>query len=319
MSNNTSIQWTDNTWNPIVGCSRVSEGCKNCYAERMAGRLAAMGKRQYQDVVGDGLTYGPNAGWTGETALVESALSDPSYWKKGKRVFVCSMGDLFHPSVPFDWVDRVFTVMALCPRHTFQVLTKRPERMAEYFNYAVKFDNLEEEIARRVGWEGKWPRPTEGDWPLRNLWIGTSVENQAAADERIPHLLRCQPAVCFLSLEPLLGPVDLSLWVNDGNVDCSAPIHWVIVGGESGPKARPCDIAWIRSIRDQCAAAGVPCFVKQLGSNCHDSESGILGRQAPWDPELQGTYRRLRAPKGGDPAEWPADLLNVRQWPKEEQ
>jgi len=175
MSNSTSIACTDATWNPIIGCSRVSEGCKNCYAERMAGRLAAMGKRQYQDVVGGGLAYGPNSGWTSKTALVESALSDPLNWRKPKRIFVCSMGDLFHEKVPFDWIDRVFAIMSLCPQHTFQVLTKRPERMAEYCDYAFKFDNLEEEIARRVGWEGKWPHPTEGEWHLLNLWLGTSV------------------------------------------------------------------------------------------------------------------------------------------------
>ncbi len=282
MTDNTSIQWTDENWNPIVE---------------------------------------PDA---------------MLYWRVPRRVRVA---DLFRTDVTFDTVDQAFAVMALCPMHRFYLPTKRPERMAEYCDYAVKFDNLEEEIARRVGWEGKWPHPTEGDWPLRNLWLGTSCENQAAADARIPHLLRCPAAIRFLSCEPLLGPVDLSLWltvgpreielrdISDGGCVIRRNPHggfgWVIVGGESGPKARPCDVAWIRSIRDQCAAANVPCFIKQLGSR-PVAETGLGGWPDRNNSPLVGTFYgstglyhyKPHDPHGGDPAEWPADL-RVRQWPKE--
>ena len=342
MSDNTSIAWTDATWNPIVGCSRVSEGCRNCYAERMAGRLAAMGKRQYQDVVGGGLAYGPNSGWSGKTALVESALSDPLHWRKGRRIFVCSMGDLFHEKVPFDWIDRVFAVMALSPQHTFQVLTKRPERMAKYC--------AAEGVAGRIAEAAKMlckaspppevfaiygmgPAKADGQpefgyrwfinrWPIPGLWLGTSCENQAAADARIPHLLRCPAAIRFLSCEPLLGDVniDKTNWFYGDCRDDSGQVDWVIVGGESGPKARPCDIAWIRSIRDQCTAAGVACFVKQLGAIPYMDNRPWL-RMTMFCGEKSGKpyVVALRDHKGGDPAEWPADLRNVRQWPKEEQ
>jgi protein gp37 len=317
----------------------------------MAGRLAAMGKRQYQDVVGGGLAYGPNAGWTGKTALVESALDAPLHWRKPKRIFVCSMGDLFHPSVPDKWIRLVHALMSVCGQHTFQLLTKRPERAAQW--YAEPANSLS---ACQAEWVVRFPEPNltptgrdrirntraingthrglgDGNyWPLPNVWLGTSCENQAAADERIPHLLRCPAAVRFLSCEPLLGPVDLSPWltvgpreielrdISDGGCVIRRNPHggfgWVIVGGESGPKARPCDIAWIRSIRDQCTAAGVACFVKQLGAIPYMDNRPWL-RMTMFCGEKSGKpyMVALRDPKGGDPAEWPADLRNVRQWP----
>lgn len=311
MSTNSSIQWTDATWNPIVGCSRVSAGCRNCYAETMAGRLAAMNQRAYQEVVkspdGYSLRYGPKSTWNGKTFLVESALTQPLHWKKPRRVFVCSMSDLFHEANPFGWIDKVFAVMALCPQHTFQVLTKRPERLAKYV------DRMEGEIVDLA----------QVPWPLPNVWLGTSVENQKAADERIPHLLRCRAAVRFLSVEPMLWFVDLTrislgadsgdclnhvatdIWTGAGDKKRNwGGVHWVIVGGESGPKARPCNVEWVRSIVCQCKAAGVPVFVKQLGAAPFDTGCAV------------GMYSaRMKDQKGGDIAEWPEDL-RVREFPK---
>lgn len=306
----TRIEWTDATWNPVVGCTPVSSGCANCYAANFASRFGAV----WPGVAAHGK-------WTGKVLLRPEVLDVPLRWRKPRRVFVCSMSDLFHERVPFEFIDRVFAVMALCPQHTFQVLTKRPERAAEY-------------LAR--GGDGIWSaacdidldkvRPeTDPGWPLRNVWLGTSCENQATADERIPHLLRCPAAVRFISCEPLLSEIDLSGYMSGpyvglpGDVvypNWNAGIDWVIVGGESGPKARPCYDDWIMSIRDQCRAAGVPVFIKQLGSAPMKADGGSLdgwpedGSVVDWE-----TGRiRLRHPKGGDPAEWP-EYLRVRQWP----
>lgn len=276
-----------------------------CYAMRMAARLEAMGKAKYAGLAKkvNGLPV-----WTGKINLDEHALTTPLKWKKPRRVFVNSMSDLFHEGVPFEFVDRVFAVMALCPQHTFQVLTKRPERMAEYLNSANRSFRIE-----GVGW-GLIKRPIElAGWPLPNVWLGASCENQEWADERIPHLLACPAAVRFLSCEPLLGPIDLH-WLGSLCCEPSGEIHmrdeyphranygppldWIIVGGESGPGARPCDVAWIRSIVTRCRGAAVACFVKQLGS--HVIRCG------------QRLY--LRDPKGGDPAEWP-EVLRIREFP----
>jgi protein gp37 len=307
MSDNSSISWTDATWNPIVGCSKVSAGCANCYAETMAGRLAAMNQRAYQDVVKSpgGLTYGPKSTWNGKTVLVESALTLPLRWKKPRRIFVCSMSDLFHETTPDSWIDRVFAVMALCPQHTFQMLTKRPERMAEYLNWtgrhyydAAKFESSDRryEVACAAGnivedGDSALDQISVGPWPLANVWLGTSVENQPAADERIPHLLKCPAAVRWLSVEPMLGAVVLPAkalermkwckWCNgtafegsgvkpcqhccgSGLESIENPIGWVAVGHESGPKRRPGNIEDVRSIVRQCQAASVPVFVKQI-------------------------------------------------------
>lgn len=313
MSDKSNIQWTEATWNPVAGCTRVSAGCDNCYAVQMSHRLELMGQAKYA-----GLTVLNNRGdrhFNGTVRCDEDALTIPLKWRKPRRVFVNSMSDLFHKDVPFEFVDRVFAVMALCPQHTFQVLTKRPERMAEYLNEDRRADNafgwhfsaaqrrvktVSDDIAesrRRSGIdESNW----NNAWPLFNVWLGTSCENQAAADARIPHLLRCPAAVRFLSCEPLLGPLDrLPL----------AVIHWVIVGGESGPGARPCAVEWNRSIVRQCAAAGVSCFVKQLGSRPYRINNED-------DDEFVGVmhWLRLRDRKGGDPSEWPADL-RVREMP----
>jgi protein gp37 len=207
----------------------------------------------------------------------ETALLLPL--RKRKPTFIANIGDLFHKGVPFEFIDKVFAVMAICPQHTFQILTKRPERMAEYLT-------SERENHKRIGYSANEGIARPINWPLKNVWLGTSCENQETADERIPHLLECPAAVRFLSCEPLLGEIDLYDSLDSdrdnpckcGDGECSdcwsspaAPtVHWVIVGGESGPNARPCNLDWIRSIVLDCKATGVPVFVKQLGSLYRD-------------------------------------------------
>lgn len=260
--NETKIEWTEKSWNPLSGCSPVSEGCRNCYARRMAQRLRGRAGYPADDLFR--VTFHPNR------------LEEPLRMRKPRRIFVCSMGDLFHPDVPDEWIDQVFAVMALCSQHTFQVLTKRPGRMAEYLRGGREGDiDL---------WGGRWPSamhiivgessPTA--FPLRNVWIGTSIEDQRTADVRISHLLRTPAAVRFVSVEPMLGPVDLiraglrPAWKAERGTPPMRPlgtnIDWVICGGETGPGARPMHPDWPRSLRDQCQAAGVPFFFKKMGS-----------------------------------------------------
>lgn len=265
MASNSSIEWTGSTWNPITGCTRVSEGCRHCYAERMARRLQAMGQPQYQG------TVDKNGRWTGKVNFVESALEIPLKRKKPTTWFVNSMSDLFHPAIHVKQLTDIFEVMARTPQHTYQILTKRADRLMPLW------DNIGIGVAFRLG-----KQRDPGFWPLKNVWLGVSVENQAAADERIPFLLRTPAAIRFLSCEPLLGAVDLSgktvqgVWIDSeyANLDPGLdeivetegwPIHWVIAGGESGPHARPMHPQWARSIRDQCQAADVPFFFKQHG------------------------------------------------------
>ena len=335
-----NIEWTDTTWNPVVGCTPVSPGCLNCYAATMARRLEAMGRAEYAPRVEPaamGTPYdahtpektiriaevrGGRAVFTGDVRTVPERLTDPLKWRKPRRVFVNSMSDLFHEAVSFEFVDRVFAVMALCLQHTFQVLTKRPERMAEYL--ALRVGKGASIIYSLEEWDSERPRTNIDDAisrlnaaPLPNVWLGTSVERQQEADERIPHLLKWPAAVRFLSCEPLLGPVDLSShWLLD-SLDWVS-LDWVIVGGESGATARPCDVGWIRGIVRQCRAAKVPVFVKQLGK--HPRELAGAGEPMPmawiWDDggeQIERWYKPADR-KGGDPAEWPEDL-RVREFP----
>lgn len=362
MPQKSTIEWTDYTTNPIRtpggwGCTKVSPGCANCYAETINNRFG--NKRRF---IGDWNFFLSDKEI--QELLVSKAIS-------GKRVFVMDMGDLFHEDVPFDLIDRVFAVFALRPDVTWQVLTKRPERMAEYlndnrlgvriYNAVTKwFDHeghvslgevdLWDRLHKLRGWRVE-PKYESIDclplmrWilPLPNLWLGTSVEDQPRANVRIPHLLDCPAAVRFLSCEPILGVITFrqiplgtlevlgqheKLVVFDAlKVSPNSPnpiersygnggIDWVIVGGESGPKARPCNVVWIRSVVKQCANAGVPCFVKQLGSKPISTESQV---------DLHGPACASRPPgepwaiqyldsKGGDQEEWPADL-RVRQFP----
>lgn len=247
MADKTAIEWTDATWNPVTGCSKVSPGCAHCYAETLAlTRLA--GKVGY-----------PGLPWTPENAeanvmLRPDRLDLPRTWREPRRVFVNSMSDLFHELVPVDYIARVFTVMAVTPQHTYQVLTKRPERMRA--------------VMGSVAAESIWR-----EWPLPNVWIGTSIENDrwtSRADD-----LRAVPGdwTRFLSCEPLLGPLP-SLDLTD--------IDWVIVGGESGPNHRPIDPAWVRDLRDRATAVGVAFFFKQWGGRVSKSGGRMLDGRT-WD------------------------------------
>jgi protein gp37 len=265
---------------------------------------------------------GRRNGWTGDVRLVEEHLADPLRWTRPRRIFVNSMSDLFHERVPDEWIDRVFAVMALAPRHTFQVLTKRPERMRAYMGEGGRQsgrDRLSCVIREGDAIYSTLPKSRRPgglyDWPLPNLCIGVSVEDQATADARIPLLLQTPAAVRFVSYEPALGPVDLTRAVralpgsdNCANIPC---LDQIIVGGESGPGARPFDVAWARSTIAQCRAAGVACFVKQLGARpMHYATSGV--RNCDFGDREQ---LRLRDRKGGDMDEWSPDL-RVREMPR---
>lgn len=234
------IEWTDKTWNPVTGCTKVSQGCKNCYAERMYERFN--GKGSFKNIT-----------------CHDDRLTHPLHWKKPSMIFVNSMSDLFHEDVPFTFIDSVFDMMDAANWHSFQILTKRPERMIEFYTWKK---------------EGNGFKFSER-WPLANVWIGVSVEDQKAADERIPLLMQIPAAVRFLSCEPLLASIDLSNWLTNSEYrtlyrDCDYPttynsIGWVIVGGESGHGARPMHPDWVGQIRDQCIKGNIPFFFKQWG------------------------------------------------------
>ncbi len=291
MSDHTGIEWTDATWNPIRGCSRVSEGCRNCYAESVAARFSGPGM-PYEGLATRKLKVISNdeqevvSRWTGVVRVIEDHMLDPIRWRKPRRIFVNSMSDLFHENVTDETIDRVFAVMSLAPRHTYQVLTKRPARMAAYLSGSAARDR----VCSLVNRPDIWGRPV-GDfqinpphWPLPYVWLGVSAEHQAAADERIPLLLQTPAAVRFLSCEPLLGPVNLGLTLlpRAGHV---RRLDWVIAGGESGHGARPMHPGWARSLRDQCVGAGVPFFFKQWGAHTvvpTDPESPRLPQKARW-------------------------------------
>jgi len=268
------IQWTDRTWNPVRGCSMVSPGCTNCYAMRVAWRFSGPGQ-PYEGLVRRS-ENGPI--WTGKIRLVEEALSEPARWRKPERVFVNSMSDLFHEDVTQVFLTRVFKVMREAPQYTFQILTKRAARMA------VILSTLH----------------ANGREPGSNVWCGVSVENQEQAAARIPLLVETPAAVRFLSVEPMLEPIQLHLLADSA-------IHWVIVGGESGPNARPCNVSWIRDIVKQCKYAGVPVFVKQLGASCYSTHRE--------DQQSKPILVDLHDFKGGDISEWPEDL-RIREFPR---
>lgn len=338
--NDSKIEWTDATWNPIRGCSRISPGCVNCYAERMAARFSKSGQW------GHGFARMTESGprWTGKLSLVWDRLKEPLGWREPRRIFVNSMSDLFHEALDWSDIALVWKAMRACPKHTFQVLTKRALRMRDWLE-AWKF---------------------QGGEVLRNVWCGVSVEDQESARARVPDLVDTHAAVRFLSCEPLLGPVNIREWLMQGNDPgkcgncgrvhgftrcpnyggiaptdergCSSfkrtdfAIDWVIVGGESGPGARECRVGWVRSIVEQCKAAHVPVFVKQLGAHVIDrNDAGFDGTEPDnwpdgtetddWheDParQYQGADARilLADPKGGDLDEWPEDL-RIREFPE---
>jgi protein gp37 len=330
MGDRTGISWCDATWNPIRGCSRVSAGCMNCYAERVAARFSGPGQ-PYEGLIRVktnkhvSTNDGPRiVSWSGKVRFVAEHLADPLRWRKPRSIFVNSMSDLFHEQLSNEEIAAVFGVMAAAHWHTHQVLTKRMRRARKWFAWLDEMIEHDAELrsgadcalsideARDVArtallakyaasaldgigdhnatwWEqalldymskghprASWEVNAVA-WPLPNVWLGVSVENQDAADERIPELLATPAAVRFISAEPLLGPVDAKLTgcFHEGagtperpdefetHTECAARIDWVIAGCESGPGARPCAASWLRSLRDQCADAGVPYFLKQ--------------------------------------------------------
>ena len=245
----TKIQWATAVFNPVTGCSKISEGCKNCYAERMHTRL--------EHIKGSGYMDGkPHF----SVRLHPERLEEPLKWKKPQRIFVCSMGDLFHEDVPFPFVAYIYRMMALANHHTYMILTKRPERMRQFIEWYIERSVVEGIVSFADAYQ--------------HVLLGVTVENQQAADERIPILLQIPAAKRFLSIEPMVGPVDLyrAWWGKSGDPafpwlgkNVNEWLHCVILGGETGPKARPLHPDWARSVRDQCQAAGVPFFFKQWG------------------------------------------------------
>jgi protein gp37 len=276
----TGISWTDETWNPFAGCSKISPGCTNCYAIDQAYRNAAMGQKLMADGKNagrleayQGLTEkkGDRVQWTGEVHFIPEALLIPFGWKKPRRIFVNSMSDLFHREISQRDIAQAMAAMAYTERHTYQVLTKRPSIMRDAigtikqtFRTAAVDLGLKHQFMSVVDYQSH-----DYEWPLPNLHLGVTVENQQTAGNRIPILRKTPAALRFLSCEPLLEPIDLG--------DLTG-IDWVIVGGESGPRSRPCDIRWIESIVSQCKAQGVAVWVKQLGSHCLGLGHGYTGK-----------------------------------------
>ena len=365
------IAWTDHTWNALRGCSRVSEGCRHCYAESQAARFSgidAKGKPMpYHGLVVIG-EKGPR--WTGKVVLVPERFADPIRWTRPRRIFVNSMSDVFHEDVSNETIAALFGVMAASPQHQFQVLTKRPERMHSWFEWVRGEGNAtrvaHHEVrtcalaaARLVGGKapGAFGPSARGEvpWPLPNVWLGVSVEDQRTAGDRIPLLLDTPAAIRWVSYEPALGPVDFDEWIvridhctscheehpplgpdrcpacgrggtltstfgerqrrelvegarydtPSGDPRADGPeLHWIVVGGESGASARPFDLAWARSTVEQCRAAGVAPFVKQLGSKPYERDG---------DPTKR--FLKLSHKKGAVMNEWP-ESLRVQEYPR---
>lgn len=282
MGDKTKIEWCDATWNPLRGCTAVSPGCVNCYAATVAARFSGPGQAY------DGLAKFVDgvAKWTGKIRVVERTIRQPLKWKRPRRIFVNSMSDLFHESVPTEVIATLLGVMACAPQHQFLVLTKRPRRMRDVIA-TLTLDGCLTSASTLAA------APDNPEWPPPNVWLGVSVEDQQRADERIPILQSTPAAVRFLLCEPLLGPLDLPL-------DGEAGIHWVIVGGESGPHARPMHPEWARGVARQCREACVPFFFKQWGEYAPCERVGATWKipgfgylQAPVEMILaNGTRRR---------------------------
>lgn len=302
----TSIEWTKGddgslgmTWNPTVGCTRFSEGCRNCYAFAL------------HDMRHDAYKNGKQvpeqyAKPFKELQLMTDRIDAPLHWKKPRRVFVNSMSDLFHEDVPDEFIDRVFATMAVCPQHTFQILTKRAERLPEYFRSGRQGRVNDAAIVKndRQVWflnNGDVSGPA---WPLLNVAIGVSIENPLQM-RRLYYLAKTPAAIRFVSAEPLLAPLDFREQLETAH--WTPGIDWVIVGGESGPEARPCNLEWISNIVRQCKVAATACFVKQWGSRPFIDTTG----GSRYDDH---TFHKLKDKKGGDPLEWP-EKIRVRQFP----
>jgi protein gp37 len=281
----TKIEWAEKTWNPITGCTKISEGCKNCYAERMSKRLAGR--------------YGYPKDKPFAVTFHEDRLQEPLKWRNPSMIFVCSMGDLFHDDVETKWLDKVFAVMALCPQHTFLLLTKRPENMQKYITSKNKFgdssickaiNDIPASLGNRVGCL---------EIPFSNVWLGVTAENQREANNRIPILLETPTIKRFVSIEPMLEFISLDeLDVYRSitqKIDSLSGYHfypekratininkldWIICGGETGQKARQMQVEWARNLRDQCKYAGVPFFFKKLGQG-KETPQDLMIREYP--------------------------------------
>ena len=274
----TKIPWAMETWNPLNGCSKISEGCRNCYAEKLAARLKAMGVAGYKDTINE-------AGqWSGKITANVKQLDKPMNWKRGKIIFVCSMGDLFHDAVPTVALHQILSVIKKCPQHTFLLLTKRPEN-ALAASQSVRFSHF---------------------FDLPNIWMGVTAENQEMLNKRIPILLQIPAAKRFVSIEPMLGSIDITNkglrnaysrptdyytepatgkrigieWTDPG--DAFIGLDWVICGCESGPARRPMDIEWAKNLKNQCVSAGVPFFFKQKYIGTKKIVMPLLDEQV-WD------------------------------------
>lgn len=311
-----NIEWTEQTWNATTGCDRISPGCTNCYALTMAKRLKGMGSAKYQ-TDGDPKTSGPGFG----IATHATAIMEPLRWKKPRRVFVNSMSDLFHAGIHTADLHLIFGVMAATPQHTYQILTKRHGRMRSLLN-DPQFAHMAFHRATMYGLPDTAPRT----WPLPNVHLGVSVENQKWADIRIKALAQTPAAIRFLSCEPLLGPVRLPLTEAVDGCNCGGygppyyvhepscgyepgaayGIDWVIIGGESGPGARPFDPQWAADLIDDARQAGAAPFVKQLGS--------VWARDTAYAGKSVAAHSDT---KGGKPEYWPSHL-RVREYPRTE-
>lgn len=314
MSDKTGINWTNASWNPILGCDRVSPGCDSCYAISQA-RIRAANPNPRVAAAFAGLTERTDAGvdWTGTVNLLPERLEQPLQWRKPRKIFVNSLADLFHESVPDEFIARVFAVMAATPHHTYQLLTKRHARMRSLLSRGTLGtdgfpDRVEEAMA-------EFTHASLDEWPLPNLWLGVSAEDQHWAAIRVHALLATPAAVRWVSAEPLLGPVDLRNLQVRGNVfidalcgdvktgegeiyaACPGSVSWVVCGGESGARARPMRPEWARSLRDQCQAAGVPYWFKQTG-RILARELGIPGAGSDWE-HLPEPYRTRDYPLVG--------------------
>lgn len=307
----TTIEWTETVWNPVTGCDRVSSpGCDHCYALSMARRLKAMGQAKYQ-ADGDARTSGPGFGVTTHP----DALQTPLRWRKPRTVFVNSMSDLFHPRVPEEFIARIWAIMALTPQHTYQLLTKRHARMRALLGGSCRCGHPPgTHLRAAMAWAVSAANPDripgvpedaehrvyhQSPWPLPNVWLGVSAEDPHWAEVRIPALLQTPAALRWVSAEPLLGPMGLrpGEWLpplGGGPTtilgrpweEPAPSLDWVVVGGESGPRARRCSLGWIRHIINECQHTGVPVFVKQLGTH-QDRHRGKGNTLADWPEDLR--------------------------------
>lgn len=264
-----SIEWTNKVWNPTTGCHKISQGCKNCYAEKMHKRLTAMGQKKYKRPFLAGAF--PD----------EPSLYAPLKWKKPAMIFVNSMSDLFHESVPDEFIIRVLAVMYVCDQHTFQVLTKRADRLPKFFSDPKLPGRIDDAVGRLMsetsGISSKICIQQNGyleNWPLKNLWLGVSVENQDTAMERIPQLMETPAAIRWLSMEPLLEMVHFR------DIRVADKLDWIVVGGESGPKKRPFNVDWARYVRDYCKVQGIKFFMKQI-DKVQEIPSTLMIREYP--------------------------------------